>query len=155
VDVHLFRSLLHRANTTTDPTQRDRLLRQALTLWRGPALLNAATDQLRNRLCADLDELHQYAVEESLAVRLDLGHHQDLLPDLTRTSTEHPNRESLVDLHMRALYQSRRTADALDVYRKTRTRLANDLGPDPSPALLHLHQAILRDEPLPAITASA
>jgi DNA-binding SARP family transcriptional activator/tetratricopeptide (TPR) repeat protein len=150
VDAHRFRRLLSQAGRTDDLSARDRLLRDALALWRGPALQNAATDQLRERLCADLTEQRLHAIEESMGTGLALGRHRELLPDLARLNTEHPLRERLVELHMLALYRDGRTAEALDVYDRTRTRLADELGLDPSPALRRLHGTIARGEPVPA-----
>jgi DNA-binding SARP family transcriptional activator/tetratricopeptide (TPR) repeat protein len=158
IDVHRFRALVDQATRTTDPAGRDQLLRDALGLWHGRALEKAATDRLRQRLCADLDELHQHAVDEALATGLDLGRHRDLLPELARLSSEQPVRERTVELHMLALHRDGRTAEALDVYQRARTRLADELGLDPSPALQGLHQAILRGErlsPPQAVPAAA
>jgi DNA-binding SARP family transcriptional activator len=149
VDAHRFRSLLDGAAHTTDLAERDQLLRAALKLWHGPALDKAASDQVRQRLCADLDELRLHATEEALTTGLELGRHRHLLPQLARLAAERPVRERLVELHMLALYRNGRTAEALDVYHHARTRLADELGLDPSPALQQLHQAILRGNPLP------
>src|SRR5207248_7810648 len=110
---------------------------------------NAANDRLRERICADLDELHFHATEESLAVGLQLGRHRELVAQLARLTAEHPLRERLVELHMLALSHAGRTADALDVYSRLRKRLADQLGLDPSPALQQLLTAILRGEPRP------
>jgi DNA-binding SARP family transcriptional activator/tetratricopeptide (TPR) repeat protein len=149
VDAHRFRRLVATA-ATADLPERERLLHKALTLWRGPALDRAATDQVRQRLCADLDELRLQAQEQSLAAEIDLGRHQQLLPDLARLCAEHPTRQRLTELHMLALYRAERTADALDIYQHTRDRLADSLGVDPDPALQRLHTTILRGEPAPA-----
>jgi len=155
VDAHRFRRLLDQAADTTDLDHRDRLLHDALALWRGPALHNAAvSDRLRRRLCAGLDEQRLQAVEASIATGLDLGRHRQLLPELARLCAEHPVRERLVELHMRALYRHGRTAEALDVYHQARTRLADALGLDPGPVLQQLHQAILRGDPLPPTQVS-
>jgi DNA-binding SARP family transcriptional activator/tetratricopeptide (TPR) repeat protein len=149
VDAHRFRRLLDQARTRTNPADRHRTLREALSLWRGPALQDAASDRLRERICVDLDELHLHAIEESLAARLQLGHERDLVPELTRLSDEHPLRERLVELRMLALHHTGRTSEALDAYTHFRTRLADQLGLDPGPALRELQTAILRGSPLP------
>jgi DNA-binding SARP family transcriptional activator len=153
VDVHRFRDLFERATRTADLAGRDRLLREALALWRGPALHNAASERLRERLCANLDEQHLQALEASIATGLDLGRHDDLLPELARLGTESPIRERLVELHMLALYRQGRTTEALDVHRHARARLAGELGREPGPALQRLHRAILRGDPMPAAHA--
>ena len=151
VDAHLFRDLVERAGRTPDLAERERLLREALALWQGPALHNAATERLRQRLCADLEELRAHAIEERLATGLELGRHHELLPELTRLSSEQPVRERLVQLHMLALYRQGRSAEALDVYRRTRDGLADEFGIDPSPTLQLLHRAILRGDPVSTV----
>ncbi|TML22344.1 MAG: SARP family transcriptional regulator, partial [Actinobacteria bacterium] len=152
VDVHRFRRLLDRAGTTTDAGTRERLLRQALALWRGPALDGAATPRLRTRLCADLEEQRLHASEEAIAAGLVLGRHRELLAELADLTGTHPAREHLAELHMRALYATGRTAEALAAYTRLRTHLADQLGLDPAPALQRLHRSILRREPLPDST---
>lgn len=122
VDVHRFRRLVDSAGRVTDLAERQQLLRAALAEWRGPALQHAVSDQLRLRLCAELDELRLRATEDLFATGIDLGRHRELLPELARLAASQPVREGLVELHMRALYQQGRIAEALDVYRDARTR---------------------------------
>ncbi|WP_369639632.1 BTAD domain-containing putative transcriptional regulator, partial [Nocardia sp. JMUB6875] len=50
---------------------------------------------------------------------------------------------------MRLLATAGRTNEALDVFATVRTRLVDQLGADPGPALVALNTAILRGEPLP------
>jgi DNA-binding SARP family transcriptional activator/tetratricopeptide (TPR) repeat protein len=145
VDAYRFRALVDRAGTT-NLFERERLLRDALGLWRGPALHNAAPDRVRHRLCIELEELRMQAIEESMATGLALGRAAELVPQLARLNIEHPERERLVELHMRALCQQGRTTDALEVYRQTRDRLARELGLHPGPSLQELQQAILRGD---------
>ena len=149
VDLHRFRRLYDEAGRATDQHLRDRLLREALALWRGPALAGAASGRLRQRLCADLDEQYLQAVEQALATGLDLGRHHDLLPELARLTTEHPTRQRLVELYMTALYRDGRSNDASRTYHDLRDRLATELGVDPDPRLQRLHQEILRGVPGP------
>jgi DNA-binding SARP family transcriptional activator len=149
VDALLFRTLVERAGQVADLSERDRMLREALGLWRGPALHQAAPDALRQRLCADLEELRLRAVEESFATGLTLGRDRELLPQLARLLAEHPVRERLVELHMLALYRQGRTTEALEVYDRAGDRLRDELGLDPGPGLRQLHLAVLRGEPVP------
>ena len=60
---------------------------------------------------------------------------------------EQPLRESTSDLLARALYRAGRQADALDVLRRLRRRLDDELGLDPTPRLQALEQALLRQDP--------
>jgi DNA-binding SARP family transcriptional activator/tetratricopeptide (TPR) repeat protein len=148
LDAQRFRTLARQAAEEDDIVVRDRLYQEALALWRGPALDNVATDEVRRRLSADLEELRLHAMDEALATGLDLGRDQEVLPKLARFDAEHPVRERLVELHMLALYRAGRTTEALQVYDSVRGHLADKLGLDPGPVLQQLHQAILRGEPL-------
>src|SRR5690606_32517685 len=133
-------------------------IRAALSLWRGQPLENAASNWLRERACGDLIERRLAAVEDLMSAYLALRREREVLPELTRAAEEHPERESLVGLHMRALYQAGRRSDALAVYDRARAYLAEEFGLDPGPELRELHQAILRDElevPAPQAGTSA
>jgi DNA-binding SARP family transcriptional activator/tetratricopeptide (TPR) repeat protein len=152
VDAHRFRTLVAQAMNTKELADRDRLLHSALALWRGPALQNAAPAHLRERLCADLDELRLYAIEESVQIRLALGQYRELIPELGRLTAEHPARERLTEMYMTALYAGGRTVDALDAYARLRTYLAEEHGLDPAPALNALQRSILRGEPVPTVS---
>jgi len=154
VDVHRFRDLLRRAAATTDLADRVEQLRAGLALWRGQALSNAASDWLRERLCADLEEQRLTAVEDLISACLALGQAREILPMVAMTAAAHPGRESLVALHMQALYQVGRRTDALELYARAREYLCSQMGLDPSPQLRELQQAILRDQ-LPAAAPPA
>jgi DNA-binding SARP family transcriptional activator/tetratricopeptide (TPR) repeat protein len=154
VDAHRFRTLLGNAEQATDLAARIDRQRAALDLWRGPPLDNAASDWLRDRICSDLQELYLTAIEDAATASLALRREREILPELARISRTHPGRESLIGLHMQALYQAGRKVDALTAYDHARSHLADKLGLDPSPALRELHLAILRDQlTVPAMPA--
>jgi DNA-binding SARP family transcriptional activator/tetratricopeptide (TPR) repeat protein len=147
VDAHRFRMLLEDAAACSgDLADRVDRIRAALDLWRGPALGNAASPWLRARVCADLAEQRLAAIEDMLSASLALRREREILPELARIAAEHPDRESLVALHMRALYQAERKPAALEVYESARAYLAGELGLDPGPGLRELQLAILRDQ---------
>ncbi|MFD0069808.1 BTAD domain-containing putative transcriptional regulator, partial [Streptomyces sp. NPDC127574] len=56
---------------------------------------------------------------------------------------------------MVALYRSGRQATALDVYRRLRKQLIDELGVEPSPQLQRLHQMMLTVDPALDVTAGA
>jgi YVTN family beta-propeller protein len=122
-------------------------LRQALSLWRGPALGELAYEPFARPEAERLEEQRLAALEERIEAELALGRHAALIGELESLSREHPLRERLRGLLMLALYRGGRQAEALDVYRKTRQQLVDELGIDPSPALQRLEQAILRQDP--------
>lgn len=120
-------------------------LRSALGLWRGPALAG-----LHGRVIAAgadrLNEAWLAARERWLDLELALGCHRDVVGELAALVAEHPLREGLVDRLMLALYRSGRRTEALAAYRDFRSRLADELGLDPSPELSRRHEAILRND---------
>ncbi|WP_412542149.1 BTAD domain-containing putative transcriptional regulator [Longispora sp. K20-0274] len=133
-------------------------LREALAVWRGPALADVAApyvDAARARL-AD----QRLTVVERLA-ELDLaaGRHAQLLDELTGWVAESPFRERLHRHLMLALYRLDRQPDALAVARDYRRLLADEHGLDPGQDFTDLERAILADDPAlrpqPAETAQA
>jgi predicted ATPase/DNA-binding SARP family transcriptional activator len=133
VDIHRF------ARLAAEPTTR----REALALWRGPALADAATAAFAQAPIARLTELRLAAVGDRVEADLDAGA-ADLVPELESLLAEHPMRERFAGLLMRALCLAGRTADALAVYARTGEVLADELGADPSAELTALHTEILR-----------
>ncbi|HYB85861.1 MAG TPA: BTAD domain-containing putative transcriptional regulator [Streptosporangiaceae bacterium] len=129
-------------------------LRQALSLWRGPALADAGDAPFAAGPAARLEELRLAATEDRIEADLALGHGAELVPEAEELAAAHPLRERLRGQLMRALYAAGRQADALAVYEDTRKILAGQLGVDPSPALSAVHLAILRGELEPAIPAA-
>jgi predicted ATPase/DNA-binding SARP family transcriptional activator len=126
------------------------LLRDALRLWRGPALADVADAPFAAGTIARLSELRLAATEDRIDADLALGRGAELVPEVEALATEHPLRERLRGQLMRALYAAGRQADALGVFEDTRQALATALGVDPSPALSAVHLAILRGElPVP------
>jgi len=138
------------------------MLRQALAMWRGPALADVADAPFATATITRLSELRLAAAEDRIDAELALGTGAGLVPEIEQLSAEHPLRERLRGQLMRALYAAGRQADALRVFEETREVLATELGIDPSPALAAVHLAILRGElpaspavpPGPATTAS-
>ena len=63
--------------------------------------------------------------------------------ELEALVVQHPLRERLRGLLMLALYRSGRQAEALEVYKRTRQLLIDELGIEPSPALQRLEKAVL------------
>ncbi|GAA4581934.1 BTAD domain-containing putative transcriptional regulator [Planotetraspora phitsanulokensis] len=131
------------------------LLREALGLWRGPALADVPDAPFAATEAARLEELRLDAAEDLADAVLALGEHRDLLPELQQRVTAHPLRERSRGQLMRALYASGRQAEALTAFEDARRRLADELGADPSPELAALHLAVLRSDPSlsPATTA--
>ncbi|WP_157522566.1 AfsR/SARP family transcriptional regulator [Herbidospora cretacea] len=122
------------------------LLRQALALWRGPAF-GGLRSPLLTAAAQRLDEERLRCRERSLELELRLGRYSEVSAELGELVGEHPLRERLVELWMKALCLAGRRHDALDAYAAVRALLVERTGLDPSPALRNLHSAILREDP--------
>ncbi|HEX2286138.1 MAG TPA: BTAD domain-containing putative transcriptional regulator [Mycobacterium sp.] len=153
LDATRFRALTARARDTDDVRARSELLAEALALWRGPALGEAADEPFAVPVVARLDEERLAAQEDWAAARLELGDHDAVVGELAELVAVHPLRERLRALQMRALYRTGRQSEALDSYRELRRLLADELGLTPGPEITALHQAILQQDPALAMPA--
>jgi len=136
-----------RAQLRDDPASAGQTLRQALALWRGPALADVADTDFGQAAIARLDELRLAALEHRVDADLRTGNTASLVAELEGLVIAHPMREPLAARLMRALHAAGRRGAALEVYEQTRKRLVNQLGVEPSAELAALHLDILRDEP--------
>ncbi|MFF7651415.1 BTAD domain-containing putative transcriptional regulator [Streptomyces sp. NPDC007983] len=125
------------------PAEAAAVLQEALRLWRGPALAGAGDSVAIAGERARLHELRVVASEHLAEARLAQGQHVALVPELKALVAEHPLRESLRGLLMRALYGAGQQAEALEVFDATRGVLRDALGVSPSPPLRALHAALL------------
>jgi hypothetical protein len=121
-------------------------LERALALWRGPALAEFRGEPLARDAGGRLEEARLATIEERIAADLALGRHARLVPELEHLISREPYRERLRGQLMLALYRSDRQAEALEVYRRTRETLSDELGIEPSEALQELERAILRQD---------
>jgi predicted ATPase/DNA-binding SARP family transcriptional activator len=147
VDAVRFERLFARARSGEDP-RRTGLLREALALWRGPAMQGVGLQESPafDAAVTRLEALRLTAMEDRFDAEVSLGHGGELVQDLTDLVAAHPLRERLVAALMRALAAAGRDTDALLVYQRTREALAGALGVDPSPELSAVHVALLRGE---------
>src|SRR5215211_1168086 len=155
LDLSRFERLVEEARGANRQGRAERL-REALALWRGPALDDLAFEPFVELEAARLEELRLAVLEDRIEADLALGRHRELVGELEGLVREHPLRERLRGQLMLALYRSGRQAEALDAYQEGRRTLVDELGIEPSPALRQLEQAILRQdealepEPVPA-----
>src|SRR5438067_8336654 len=150
LDAHRFERLLadgKEALARGDPARAVASLREALALWRGPALADVALEPFVQGEIARLEELRLVALETRIEADLALGHHGDLVAELEALAAQHPHREELRGQLMLALYRSGRQAEALEAYRDGRRLLVETLGLEPAEALRRLEAAILRQDP--------
>jgi DNA-binding SARP family transcriptional activator len=151
LDLHRFEQLLAEAEGEEPATAAEKL-REALALWRGPALADFAYEPFAQGAIGRLEELRLIALERRIDADLQAGKDAELMPELESLVAQHPLREGLRQKLMLALYRAGRQADALDSYQRARRALVDELGIEPGPALQELEKAILRQDPALELT---
>jgi DNA-binding SARP family transcriptional activator len=116
-----------------DLAHASRVLRDALALWRRPALTEFAFEPFAQAVIGRLEDLRLAAVEERIEADLALGRHTDLIGELDALIAENPYRERLRGQLMRALYRSGRQAEALDPTATPATRSSTNSESSPAP----------------------
>jgi len=147
IDVFRFERLAARGRAAlrADPGEAADALGQALELWRGAPLADAAETETGRAAIARLTELRLAATEDRADAELRLGEPGPrLVAELEGLLAATPTRETLAGQLMRVLAATGRRAAALAVYERTRERLADELGTDPSPQLAAVHASLLR-----------
>jgi DNA-binding SARP family transcriptional activator/DNA-binding CsgD family transcriptional regulator/tetratricopeptide (TPR) repeat protein len=146
VDVVTFGKLRAQAAEAGEHHATRAALDAALDLWHGEALSGVPgpfAEVERRRLA----EARLEAAEERAAAVLALGGHHELAAELAALVRDNPLRESARELLMLALYRSGRPAEALEVFRDTRSVFVTELGVEPSAGLRRLHQQMLSGDP--------
>ncbi len=140
-----------RAYAAGDPERAARLLTEALGLWHGRPLADVPPTPLVEAEAERLAELRLGAVELRFTAELALGGHDQAVAELRRLLADHPLREGLWLLLMRALDGAGRHAEALEVYGQARDAISEQLGVDPGAELRQLHAELLaKDTAAPA-----
>jgi DNA-binding SARP family transcriptional activator len=150
LDLHRFERLAADGRTALaagDALTAARRLRAALAMWRGAPLSDFAYEPFAHAAAARLDELRLEALQERIEADLRCGRAGELVGELQGLVARHPLRERLRAQLMLALYRTGRQAEALDVYRDTRSTLVEELGIEPSRELRDLERAVLAQDP--------
>jgi len=130
-----------------DPQSAERLLKQALELWRGEpfrelAELEPAESEIERLRLDRLDMM-----EERWEAALALGRHTQITGELAAFASEHAERDRAVRQYALALHRSGQTTEALRVVREHRRVLVDEFGLDPSAEIDQLERALLDDDP--------
>jgi predicted ATPase/DNA-binding SARP family transcriptional activator len=134
------------ALATGDPVTAQRILREALTAWRGPALADVSAARFASGPAARLEELRTGATLDLVEAGLALGESDSLVGELRAMTAADPVAERPRGLLMRALYAAGRQAEALAEYNQARELFATELGVDPSPQLEQIYLGVLRQD---------
>ncbi|MFI5495830.1 BTAD domain-containing putative transcriptional regulator [Actinoplanes sp. NPDC051859] len=150
VDSAEFLRLAERARTQLDAGSVEiaaDTIRAALQLWRGPALVDVTTGSLLRANTVWLEEQRRGLTLQRIDADLRLCRHHDIIGELTGMVAQRPTDESLQARLMLSLYRAGRRFDALRVYQKARSTLAEELGLEPMQELQRVHQAVLVADP--------
>jgi DNA-binding SARP family transcriptional activator len=143
MDMRRFRSLVRTARAAADNGAALELLDQALALWRGPALADVPATAKIEAIRAGLAAERLSAMQDRVSAMVELGRDREAAEELTGLLAANPLAEQLAALLMVASCRSGRKAEALQVFRDMRERLAGELAVEPGPELQRLHQRIL------------
>jgi DNA-binding SARP family transcriptional activator len=146
VDVWAFEDLAQRCVAGGDPTESLRLHEEAEGLWTGTPYADCTSDAVVAAR-ARLVELRASAAERAAHALLDLGRPEQVGLLLAPLAAEHPFRERLFALLALAHYRCGRQSEALATLRDLRTRLADELGVDPTPEVRRLETDLLQHSP--------
>lgn len=151
LDLHRFEDLLRGGMTLYNNSEFDQAalsLTQALAVWRGPVLTGMdAGPQLRAET-ARLEALRLVALEKRLRADLSCGRHEHILGELSGLVVRFHMHENYYELLMIALYRSGRRLQALDVFRRLRREMREEVGLEPNGTIQRLQQAILAEDPV-------
>jgi DNA-binding SARP family transcriptional activator len=111
-------------------------LRSALGLWRGAALADLLYEPFASVEAERLEEKRLSALEDRIEADLALDRGSEFVAELEGLVRQHPFRERLLGHLMLALYRCGRQAEALEVFRAARHRLADAGRPFPGEPLL-------------------
>jgi DNA-binding SARP family transcriptional activator len=130
-----------------DVDSAETLLSEALGLWRGEAFADFRLDEFAQPEIRRLEELRRSVVADRAEARIALGRPEEVVAELEALVQEYPLWERPRRQLMLALYQTGRQAEALALYRSTRSLFADELGLEPSAELQSLERAILNQAP--------
>ncbi|MFF3938253.1 AfsR/SARP family transcriptional regulator [Streptomyces phaeofaciens] len=149
LDVHVFDRHIAAARGAYAARNWERVVREcaaALALWRGTPLSGLPADLGGYAFVPRLCEARLLLLEWRYDAELALGGSRParVVPELTALAAAHPLREAYHRQLMLALHRTGRQAEALAVHRDLRTRLVEDLGIEPGPAVREAHVEVLR-----------
>jgi predicted ATPase/DNA-binding SARP family transcriptional activator len=131
----------------------------ALALWRGRPFSDIPDDEFVQIEVRRLEELRAHAAVARARALVELGRHEEALPELHRLASENGLDEELARTLALALYRAGRQVEALDALREL-GGLLRELGLEPSAETRELERRILLHDaglaaPGPAMRAAA
>jgi DNA-binding SARP family transcriptional activator len=121
-------------------------LTQALSLWRGGALVDVSPTPAVVAEAARLEQARLEASELRVRAWLRLGRHVEVVEAARRLVEQHPLCEALWEHLMAALSALGRRHEALEVYRRAREAMVSALGLEPGPRLRAIQRNVLDED---------
>ncbi len=150
VDVRDYRARAaqgRRAMAAGDMETASVLLREALALWQGKALVDVQTGPRLTREALHLEQSRLEVLGLRIEADLALGRHHQLMGELAGLCVAHPLDETFHAHYMAALCRCGRRGTALEVYGRLHTAMRRELGTTPSTAAARLHRILLEGDP--------
>jgi DNA-binding SARP family transcriptional activator/tetratricopeptide (TPR) repeat protein len=146
VDIQVFESLVAEGRSALAAGQSDRaadLLGEALGLWSGPLLADVPRSAALTTEAERATELWLDATELRVEADLACGRAAQVVAELRRLVGDHPMRERLWALLIRALDEAGRRAEAFEAFALARRTIADELGVEPGSELQRLYAELL------------
>jgi predicted ATPase/DNA-binding SARP family transcriptional activator len=153
VDTRRFERLVAEASDLA-PAAALQAYEDALALWRGAPFGESAYADFAQPEIRRLEELHARAREGRARALVELGRHEEALPELGRLVKEEPLHEELGRSFALGLYRAGRQVEALEALRALATGLA-ELGLVPGLETQELERRILVHDPALAPVAAS
>jgi DNA-binding SARP family transcriptional activator/tetratricopeptide (TPR) repeat protein len=146
VDIQVFDSLVAEGRSelaARRPGRAAELLGEALRLWRGPLLEDVPRSPALGAHVERAAELRLDVTELRVAADLACDRAAEVVAELRGLVGDHPMRERLWALLIRALDQAGRRAEAFEAYALARRTIADELGVEPGSELQRLYAELL------------
>lgn len=143
IDLHRALRAVDAARLVGSGLERLHLLGEALSEWRGPAVIDVGDEMARRRVLGAHADLWLSTYQEWLAAHVETGRHAQVVGALSTLADQRPLSEAIQSLLMLALHQAGRRSEALEVYLRTRRLMAAELGLEPGRALRETQNLVL------------
>lgn len=151
IDVHVFETRFEAGKAAMRAGDHEEAIEsfdRALAVWRSMEVLaDVPKGPFLEAYAVQLEEARMQAIELRIEAYLQLGRELDVLPQLRALTVNHPLHEGLHGRLMLALHRAGRRHEALEVYRKLRAALAQELGLEPGSGLQRIHRSLLAGDP--------
>ncbi len=121
--------------------------REALSLWRGPALADVEPGPGIRAEVAGIEQSRATMLDHRIELELRLGLHREILGELSVLVSHNRFHEDLHAQFIIALYRSGYRARALEAFHRLRKDMVSEFGLEPSPKLHQYYQAVLTSDP--------